>query len=92
MEHSSHFIYPVYKFSGGSSSLRELVLHNDDVHSFDFVIDALVEICGHEPLQAEQCATLVDATGQCVVKSAPFDVVVVMCKELMERGLVCSIK
>ena len=39
-----------------TEQLRDLVLHNDDVNSFDFVIETLVDVCNHNPLQAEQCA------------------------------------
>ena len=91
MEHSD-YTFPIYNVNNDKTAIRELVLYNDDVHSFDFVIDSLVEICGHEPLQAEQCATLVDAKGSCVVKSAPFDTVFYMCKELKKRNLICQVK
>lgn len=51
-----------------------LVLWNDDVNSFDDVIDALVDICDHDDLQAEQCATIAHYKGKCGVKSEePFD-------------------
>ncbi len=50
-----------------------LILWNDDVNSFDDVIDALVDICGHDELQAEQCATITHYKGKCDVKSGePF--------------------
>ena len=37
---------------------NEIILYNDDVNTFDHVIDTLVRVCNHEPLQAEQCAVL----------------------------------
>ncbi len=50
-----------------------LILWNDDVNSFDDVIDALMDICGHEELQAEQCATITHYKGKCEVKTGePF--------------------
>ena len=50
-----------------------LILWNDDVNSFDDVIDALVEICEHDFIQAEQCATITHYKGKCEVKSGePF--------------------
>ena len=42
---------------------RKLILFNDDVHSFDFVIEALIEVCEHELLQAEQCTIIVHFKG-----------------------------
>ncbi len=47
----------------------QVILYNDDVNTFDWVIECLVEICEHETLQAEQCALLVHFKGKAVVKS-----------------------
>jgi ATP-dependent Clp protease adaptor protein ClpS len=52
---------------------QKLVLFNDDVHSFDFVIEALMEVCGHELLQAEQCTVLVHYKGKCAVKNGTWE-------------------
>ena len=46
-----------------------LILWNDDVNNFDDVIDSLVDICGHDYLQAEQCATIAHHKGKCNVKT-----------------------
>ena len=54
-------------------SNNEIVLHNDDVNTFDYVIDSLVEVCEHDVVQAEQCAYLVHYTGKCEVKNGSFD-------------------
>jgi ATP-dependent Clp protease adaptor protein ClpS len=43
--------------------LRDLILYNDEVNTFDFVIKSLMEICDHEPLQAEQCTVIVHYQG-----------------------------
>lgn len=48
---------------------KKLILHNDDIHSFDYVIEALVEVCDHEPEQAEQCAMIAHFKGKCPVRS-----------------------
>lgn len=56
-----------------ATDLHTLVLWNDDVNSFDDVIDALIDICEHNEFQAEQCATLAHYKGKCRVKSGePF--------------------
>lgn len=57
-----------------TSDVFSLILWNDNVNTFDDVIDALVDICGHNELQAEQCATIAHYKGKCNVKSdEPFD-------------------
>jgi ATP-dependent Clp protease adaptor protein ClpS len=48
---------------------HQLVLLNDDVNSFDDVIDSLMEVLGHNIFQAEQCATIIHNSGRCVIKS-----------------------
>ena len=46
----------------------KLMLFNDEVHTFEYVIKSLKEVCGHNPEQAEQCAFLVHLKGKCDVK------------------------
>ena len=50
-----------------------LVLYNDDVHTFDYVIKSLVDICRHTVEQAEQCAVLVHCNGKCTVKTGSYE-------------------
>jgi ATP-dependent Clp protease adaptor protein ClpS len=54
--------------STGSSKMFYLVLYNDDINSFDFVIKSLMEICDHTAEQAEQCAIIAHFKGKCDVK------------------------
>ncbi|MBS1581203.1 MAG: ATP-dependent Clp protease adaptor ClpS [Bacteroidetes bacterium] len=75
-----------------SGPMREIILHNDDVNTFDHVIESLVEVCRHEPLQAEQCAWLVHYTGKCSVKRGTFDHLEPMCTALIDRGLSADIQ
>lgn len=70
---------------------RILVLHNDDVNTFDFVIESLIEVCDHTVEQAEQCTWLVHYKGKCDVKSGSFDFLEPMCTALLERGLSAEI-
>lgn len=51
------------------NELRSLVLHNDDLNTFDHVIDVLCEVCKHDAIQAEQCATITHFKGSCDVKT-----------------------
>lgn len=72
--------------------LREIILHNDDVNTFDHVIESLMEICGHDPIQAEQCAWIVHHNGKCSVKRGTFDQLEPRCTALQERGLSADIR
>ena len=47
---------------------HRLILFNDDIHSFAYVVACLIKFCGHEPQQAEQCALVADLAGQCTIK------------------------
>lgn len=69
-----------------------IVLFNDDVNTFDHVIDTLVKVCNHEPLQAEQCALLVHYKGKCDVKSGKITELVPMCSALLDAGLSAEIQ
>ena len=71
---------------------RKLILFNDDVHSFDFVIEALIEVCEHELLHAEQCTIIVHFKGKCAVKQGSYEKLEPMCTALLERGLTAEIQ
>lgn len=70
---------------------HELILINDDVHTFDYVIDALIEICDHTFEQAHQCAMITHLKGQCDVKRGNFDVLKSMRRALIDRELKAKI-
>lgn len=69
-----------------------IVLFNDDVNTFDHVIDTLVKVCKHEPLQAEQCAMLVHYKGKCDVKTGEIKELVPICSALLDAGLSAEIQ
>ena len=73
------------------STERILVLHNDDYHTFDYVIDALIEICNHDTFQAEQCTLLVHYKGKCDVKKGSFSYLRPMKKALVQKDLKATI-
>ena len=50
-----------------------VVLFNDNHNTFDHVIDCLITTCGHDALQAEQCAMIVHFKGKCTVKTGSYD-------------------
>lgn len=70
---------------------NKLVLWNDDVHTFDFVIESLIEICKHTFEQAEQCTILVHYKGKCTVKTGSMETLKPMHKKLLSRGLTSEI-
>ena len=70
---------------GGVTS--SLILYNDDVNTFNHVIKSLVEICGHDSVQAEQCALIVHFKGSCTVKTGVAEVLNAMCRSLNAKGL-----
>ena len=67
--------------------LREIVLYNDDVNTFDFVIDSLINVCDHTVQQAEQCTYLVHFKGKCTVKTGELNDLKPRCSKLQELGL-----
>jgi len=54
------------------AELRMLILHNDEVHTFEYVIETLVKVCNHSSEQAEQCAWLTHHKGKCDVKKGSY--------------------
>lgn len=72
-------------------SEKEIVLFNDDVNTFDHVIDTLIHACDHSSEQAEQCAIIVHYKGKCTVKTGPFDDLKPRCSMLLQAGLSAEI-
>jgi len=70
---------------------RALVLYNDEVNTFDWVIGSLISVCHHTPEQAEQCALIVHYKGKYAVMHGPFDFLEPRCTALLERGLSAEI-
>jgi len=66
---------------------HEIVLHNDEVNTFDFVIDSLIDVCEHSVEQAEQCTWLVHYKGKCTVKTGEFKDLEPRCSKLLSLGL-----
>lgn len=64
-----------------------IVLYNDDVNTFDHVIQCLVKYCKHTAQQAEQCAMLVHYKGKCAVKNGSEIELIPICTALTNKGL-----
>ncbi len=66
---------------------KTLIVYNDDVNTFDHVIDSLVDICSHTEEQAEQCAMIVHFKGRASVRQGHFDKLYPMKTALNDRGI-----
>ena len=74
-----------------SQHQANLVLHNDDTNTFDYVMDTLVDVCDHSMTQAEQCATITHYKGKCEVSSGTFTEMKDLRYQLISRGLKASV-
>jgi ATP-dependent Clp protease adaptor protein ClpS len=75
----------------GKTEGRFLILHNDDIHSFDYVINTLIEVCNMEATQAEQCTYLVHYKGKCDVKKGDYEMLQPFREGLIQRELNATI-
>lgn len=69
-----------------------LVLYNDEHNTFDHVIEMLIAVCGHDAIQAEQCALLVHFKGKCAVLSGTYDDLEPKCTKLLNADLTAEIE
>ena len=70
----------------------QLIVWNDEVNSFEWVILALIEICGHTEDQAEQCSLIIHHKGKYGVKEGDFDILKPMREAITERGISATIE
>ncbi|MEN7548476.1 ATP-dependent Clp protease adaptor ClpS [Rapidithrix thailandica] len=71
----------------GSGEQCELTVFNDDVNTFDHVIQTLIEVCRHSQEQAEQCTYIIHYKGKCAVKVGSFEELVPMRNAICDRGI-----
>lgn len=69
-----------------------LILWNDDVNSFEWVIETLVDICGHSYEQAEQCAYIIHYHGKYAVKQGCYEDLKPQCDAITERGINATVE
>jgi ATP-dependent Clp protease adaptor protein ClpS len=69
------------------ASAYQIIVWNDEVNTFEWVIETLVKICHHSPEQAEQCAMLIHTQGKYAVKKGDYDTLKPMCDAITERGI-----
>ncbi|MFN5148225.1 MAG: ATP-dependent Clp protease adaptor ClpS [Flavobacteriia bacterium] len=71
---------------------KDLIVYNDDFNTFDHVIDSLIKVCEHNPIQAEQCTWIIHHNGKCQVKRGEYEQLVDMCTALHDRGISAEIE
>jgi ATP-dependent Clp protease adaptor protein ClpS len=71
---------------------KSLILYNDDHNTFDFVIETLIDVCEHDPMQAENCAMIAHFKGRCPVKSGTDKELLPYYTEMTNRKLTVEIK
>jgi ATP-dependent Clp protease adaptor protein ClpS len=70
-----------------TESYCSLIVWNDEVNTFEWVIETLIDICGHSTEQAEQCAIIIDSKGKYAVKEGSYDILKPQCDAITERGI-----
>ncbi len=73
------------------TEVRNLVVFNDDVNTFDWVIDTLMEVCSHTHEQAEQCTLIIHFKGKCKVKEGTYEDLLAMRNEICRRGIFAEV-
>jgi len=69
-----------------------LVVWNDNVNTFEWVIETLVDVCGHSPEQAEQCSYFIHYQGKYAVKHGSYDDLKPQCDAITERGINATVE
>ncbi|MBN9380410.1 MAG: ATP-dependent Clp protease adaptor ClpS [Chitinophagaceae bacterium] len=69
-----------------------LIVWNDEVNTFEWVIQTLMEVCGHSLEQAEQCAMIIHTKGKYAVKQGSYDELKPQCDAITERGIGATIE
>jgi len=68
-----------------------IIVYNDDVNTFEHVIDSFIQVLEHSPEQAEQCAWIIHSKGKCKVKQGEYDVLLPLCSAILDRGISAEI-
>lgn len=71
--------------------IKDLILFNDDYNTFDFVVESLIEVCEHDPVQAEQCTWIAHLKGKCGIKRGTAEELRPVKNEMTRRKLTVEI-
>lgn len=69
-----------------------LIVWNDEVNTFEWVIETLMQVCGHSHEQAEQCAYIIHFQGKYAVKNGTYDDLKPQCDAITERGINATVE
>jgi ATP-dependent Clp protease adaptor protein ClpS len=69
-----------------------LIVWNDEVNTFEWVIETLIEVCGHSQEQAEQCAMIIHTKGKYAVKLGSYEELKPQCDAITDRGIGATIE
>lgn len=70
----------------------QLIVWNDEVNTFEWVIETLMEVCGHSHEQAEQCSYIIHFQGKYAVKNGSYDELKPMCDAITDRGIGATVE
>ena len=76
----------------GHENSCQLIVWNDEVNTFDWVISTLIDVCGHTQDQAEQSAMIIHTKGKYAVKEGSYDILKPMCDAITERGISATVE
>lgn len=71
----------------GSDLPVHILVFNDDVNSFDWVIQCFMEVLKHSHEQAEQLSIIIHFKGKATVKTGSKKELTPLCEALLDRGL-----
>lgn len=69
-----------------------LIVWNDEVNTFEWVIQTLMEVCDHSLEQAEQCAMIIHTKGKYAVKRGAYEELKPLCDAITDRGIGATIE
>jgi ATP-dependent Clp protease adaptor protein ClpS len=75
-----------------TTSPYQIIVWNDDVNTFEWVIETLMEVCGHTHEQAEQCAYIIHFSGKYAVKSGTYEDLRPMVDAILDRGISATLE
>ncbi|MDA1144858.1 MAG: ATP-dependent Clp protease adaptor ClpS [Bacteroidetes bacterium] len=70
---------------------NELIVFNDEVNTFDHVINTLIRVCKHSNEQAQQCTLIIHFKGKCTVKTGPIEKLKSACQGILDAGIQAEI-
>lgn len=88
----STFLEPEIDTDVIDDKLKQIVIYNDNVNSFQFVIACLIKYCQHDVIQADQCANIIHNNGKAQVKRGDYDTLKPVCVALTDKGLKAKIE